>query len=553
MSRCLLPALLCCALSPLPTFAQNASASAQGLQCTITPFPHSEADLAYASGNPIRAEELFTAQLTAAPTPANYSGLVKSQLDQNHLPEALTTAQRAIVALPNSADAQALLGDALARFGQIPEAFDAYANALVLNRCSARAHAGVARLHDLAGRHASAAREFSFAHRLAPADPEITAAFLENLPPLQRIAPLRAFLAEHPQLPPDELNRLTIQSQMLGQHKLCIPSGAFDDAKFDLFPVLLNGRTPRGWGLKLRINDVAMPLLELDSSIAGIVLNPKDAEKAGVHPLDATQNPGSSATFVAIADHISIGDHEFRDCPVTVTSAFALADGNSLIGTDFFRDHLIHIDYPARLLTLAPLPKPIVSGLYGLTDPIIDPARKDWTPVYIAGPDVLIPTLINKKGPYLFALDTGVGHSVYSPAVTRSQLSETKDATLNLRGTSAAIIKVLPRDGGGQALVNVADVHGPGGISLSVTRPVKFPVLRYALNEIPDPTAVSFDISPYSHQARTEVSGLLGFALLSYYDIEINYRDGLARLVFDQNRRYHVTQNDERAYDERVY
>ncbi len=68
------------------------------------------------------------------------------------------------------------------------------------------------------------------------------------------------------------------------------------------------------------------------------------------------------------------------------------------------------------------------------------------------------------------------------------------------------------------------------------------------MNEIPDPTAVSFDLTPFSHQARTEISGLLGFGLLSYYDIQINYRDAAARIVFDQNRRYHVMQHDERAY-----
>ncbi len=41
-------------------------------------------------------------------------------------------------------------------------------------------------------------------------------------------------------------------------------------------------------------------------------------------------------------------------------------------------------------------------------------------------------------------MDTGVGHSIYSPAVTRSQLSQSRDATLNLRGTSGEIVKVLP-------------------------------------------------------------------------------------------------------------
>lgn len=532
--------LLC---SPLPVLAQTAPA----LQCTIAPARASEADRAFAAGNPVSAEQLFTTQLATAPTPANYAGLVTAQLDQNHLPEALATAQRAAAALPASADAQALVGHALARAGQVPEAFAAYTRALALDRCSSLAHAGLGRLDDLIGRHASAIRELNFAHRLAPNDPAITVTFIEILPPAQRSTLLHALLASHPLLPPGQLDRLTTQQSLLDQGKSCTATEAFTIAKIELLPVLLNGRSPRGWGLKLSVNNITLPLLELDSSVAGIVLNPTDAAKAGVHPLDpATAKPGT--TYTASADHIRIGVIDFHNCPVTVAPAAALANANSLIGTSFFRDRLIHIDYAARLLTLSPLPSPApgAEGPYGLTDQVLDPAKKDWTPVYIAGPQVLVPTLINKKGPYLFAMDTGVTRTIYSPAVTRRELSESKDATLNLTGTSAAIVKVLPRDGGGDTAIT--DVHGPDGTLLKVTRPVKLPVLRFALSEIPDPSAVSFDLSPLSHQAQTEISGVLGFSLLSYFDIEINYRDALARIAFDQNRRYHVMQADEGRY-----
>ncbi len=310
MSKSALYLLLCIPFVTSISSAQPAVAEAppaQGLHCTIAVVPYTDADKAYVSGEFTHAEELFAAQLAATPTPANYAGLVKSQLNRNQLPEAFVTAQRATAALPRSADAQGLLGDVLARSGQVPEAANAYAKALALDRCSARAHLGLGRLHDLAGRHASAARELGFAHRLAPADPEITTAFLDNLPPLQRAAPLRSFLAEHPKLPPAELGRLATQAALLDRHATCTPSEAFTTAKLDLYPVLLNGRDTRGWGLKLRINDAAMPLLELDSSVAGIVLNPKDADAAGVHPLNSAKPGSPNATYSAVADHIRIG------------------------------------------------------------------------------------------------------------------------------------------------------------------------------------------------------------------------------------------------------
>ena len=195
----------------------------------------------------------------------------------------------------------------------------------------------------------------------------------------------------------------------------------------------------------------------------------------------------------------------------------------------------------ASTLTLTPLPVP-PTGASDLTDQFQTAGERDWTPVFIAGPNVLLPTLINKKGPFLFALDTGTNKSILSPAITESQLSSSKDVTINLQGSAAVIVKVIPRDGGGDT--DVADVHGADGKLLRVTRPVKLPVYRFASSEIPDDTAVSFNISPMSHADGVELSGLLGFHILSYFSIEINYRDALAHIVFDQNRRYHVQQNE---------
>jgi len=289
--------------------------------------------------------------------------------------------------------------------------------------------------------------------------------------------------------------------------------------------------------MKLAVNDAAMPLLELDSSVPGIILNPRDAEKAGIaRPGAGSTPPSPNATYTAIAKHIRIGNLDFHDCPVTVAPASALADRNSLIGADFFRDHLIHIDYVAHLLTLNPLPAPQKPDAVGRTDQVFDPNQKAWTQAYIAGPKILLPTLINKKGPYLFLMDTGVNPTIYSPQITRSMLGYATDTTLNLRGSSTAFVKVQPATGG---VTDISDVRGPQGTLIEVARPTKLPVLRFALTEIPDHTGVTFDLTPMSYDAHTEISGLLGFEMLSYFDIEINYRDALVRITFDQNHRYH--------------
>jgi hypothetical protein len=61
---------------------------------------------------------------------------------------------------------------------------------------------------------------------------------------------------------------------------------------------------------------------------------------------------------------------------------------------------------------------------------------------------------------------------------------------------------------------------------------------RFTVNEFTDPAAISFDLSPKSSNTGVEVSGLLGFYVLKNYFLDINYRDGLVQIRYDQNQRY---------------
>lgn len=533
----LLPLYLCCALAPLGCAAQAPASNA--VHCAIQPArAATEADRAFAAGDWARAEGLYAAQLAGPAAAANYAGVVKSQLEQNKLTEALATAQRDATALPASADAQALVGDVLLRSGQIPEAGTAYTKAVTLDPCGARGQFGLGRLSDLTSHRATAARKFAAAHTLAPGDPEIAAAFFETRPAAQRADGLRALLASSPVLGPGTVERLTNQLAALDQHKSCTVEQPFASARLELAPLMYDGVYVRSWGLKVRLDDAQTPLLELDSSVSGIVLSQKDAQHAGLHPL--TTIPASAdATYMAVADRVRIGTLEYHDCPVRVVPASVLADGNSLIGTDFFRDHLIHIDYVARLLSLDPFPAPLgplMQASSTPTDPYIAPEEKDWSPVYIAGSNILIPTFINKQGPYCFLLDTGTDRTILSPTAAAKVLGTEKTATLDLQGTSGTIVKVLPREGGGDT--QVTRVRGPDGTLLRVTTPVKLPVYRFTNNEMPDVFAISFDLSPKSRDIGFEVSGVMGFYVLRQYFIDLNYRDGLVKILYDQNQRY---------------
>jgi hypothetical protein len=190
----------------------------------------------------------------------------------------------------------------------------------------------------------------------------------------------------------------------------------------------------------------------------------------------------------------------------------------------------------ALTVTLNPLPDRPGVAATGLSDRFIAPGEEGWSPVYVSGPAVILPTFINKKGPFLFMLDTGNYRSVLSPAVTASQLQAQRDATLDLRGSSGSIVKILLKEGGGET--DRTEIHGSDGRLIPVSTPLKLPVYHFTNNEYPDSLSVSFDISPTSHEAGTEISGLLGFGVLRGYYLDINYRDGLARVLYDQNQTY---------------
>jgi len=229
----LLLALLLGTSSSSALLAQPTPAS--GVQCSQLPADTSDGGRALAAGDYAAAESHYRAVLTA-PSIAGYIGLVSAQLEQNHVTDALASAQKAAAAMPNSGDAEALVGDALLRAGQIPEASTAYIKALTLDRCSAIGHYGWGRLNELVGRHATAAKELNIAHRLAPASAQITAAVIETVPIAQRVSLLSQFLGQHPALPPDRLQKLEAEQHQLEQHQTCSPTAEFATAEITLFP-----------------------------------------------------------------------------------------------------------------------------------------------------------------------------------------------------------------------------------------------------------------------------------------------------------------------------
>jgi hypothetical protein len=71
--------------------------------CMIAAHPKTDADRAFAAGHFSDSEGLYTQQLAASPSEGAWAGLVHAQIEQNKVADALTSANRAIAALPASA------------------------------------------------------------------------------------------------------------------------------------------------------------------------------------------------------------------------------------------------------------------------------------------------------------------------------------------------------------------------------------------------------------------------------------------------------------------
>jgi hypothetical protein len=534
-----LPSVVLCQTGSQSGLSPHPPASDGKVHCPaqVPPAPD-EALMAFASGNTERAETLYAAQVASSSSASAYVGLIRTQLAGNKLSAARATVKNALVAMPTSADVQAAMGDYLLRSGQIPEAAIGYSRAIALDVCSARGHFGMGRINRLLSHHLASEHELNIAHKIAPLDPEVTDAFLTSLPEADRTESLEAFLSSKPVLPPDRVNELTRQLTILQAHKFCTEVEPPQIAKLPLKPIMENGTLIRSWGFTTQLNH-DVELLELDSSVSGILIDEKHAAKVGVQPLIAGANKVPYDGFI---DEIKIGSVKYRDCPVRVVATSTLADANGLIGLSFFRDHLIHIDYPDQSVTLGPLPALPLAASSANDRPIITPTEKDWSQVYIDGTNIFVPALINKQGPYLFVLDTGAVRTFLSPEVANTTLGKTTDSSVALRGVSGPVVKVIPKEGGGDR--NRADIYSNDGSLLRVYRPLKFPTLRFAGTEFAAPGALSFDLTPKSHATGIEVSGLLGFDVIRSFLIDVNYRDGLARILFDQNRRYLVQQAD---------
>jgi hypothetical protein len=336
--------------------------------------------------------------------------------------------------------------------------------------------------------------------------------------------------------------------QKAGSCRLVTKVGATETP---LVRLLSDPKHLRGYGLSVILNGHKSALM-LDTGAGGIVVKRSIAEHAGISKITAVKvggigDKGRRNAYIGVADSIKVGELEFQNCQVEVMEGNTVAGEDGLIGADVFEAFLVDIDFPGEKLKLSQLPKrpgepeqklalksdegdeddsvapqpgddskdagskatPPAAPSSGPQDRYIAPEMRTYTPVFRFGHDLLVPTSIGKVPYKLFLIDTGSLVNFISPAAAREVTKVHGDSDRIIEGISGKVEKVYSAN---KAVLQFGHVR----------------------QENQDMTA--FDTTPISGNIGVEVSGFLGFAMLRYLDIKIDYRDALVDFTYDPKR-----------------
>jgi predicted aspartyl protease len=520
----------------------------------IADYTPSEAEqVAFLRGDYDHAVTLYQAQLAQKPgDPALIAGLAQVFLRQQKVKDANDIVQKALTQNPQSAILLTSLGEIQYREGTPWLAGVSARAAEKADVCYPAGHLLSAKILRLNSYYGTAAKEIAIAHTLDPHNPMVRRSWLDTLPIKERIAELESYLATGGGDDADTTKSLHffldyLKKQDAQPHNACRLVSNTESATIPFAPMMSDGAHIRAFGLDVKFND-HNARLQIDTGASGLVISRSIADRAGLKQFSEMEiggvgSQGSKAAYAAFADDIKIGSLEFRDCTVRVIDQRNVLDVDGLIGMDVFSHFLITLDYPIRKLLLAPLPsRPDDSGLrkptletgrneddtdspapadatktaaankptpHGPRDRYIAPEMKDWIPVYRIGHNLLLPASLNKTEEKMFILDTGSFSTTISPDVAREVTKVHANDSMKVRGLSGAVDKVYTADAITFQFANIAQ-------------------------KVED--VVAFDTSSLSKNLNMEVSGLIGYTALAHLTINIDYRDGLMKFAYDQNR-----------------
>jgi tetratricopeptide (TPR) repeat protein len=490
-------------------------------------------------------------------SPDAVAGMVRVYLKQKKVDQAVQVAEQGL-AHSDSPRIRVARAEVWFRQGRITEAENEWVKVINSGFQEARAYLGLGRVRNAIAMYKTGKRLLDKAHELDPDDPDIYEHWISTLSRAERIKYLQNALAGENNWDADQRSSVASYLEYLNERAKrkntspCRLVSKVTGTETRLVRLLIDPQHLRGYGLDVFLNGHKSSLL-LDTGASGILVKRSIAEHAGMSKITETKvwgigNKGGRNAYRSIADSIKVGDLEFQNCPVEVMESSSVVGEDGLIGADVFEQFLVDLDFPNEKLRLSELPKrpseaqqnlalnsedddsddaedtaekpsdpkeasanaatanaKPASPPSGPQDRYIAPEMQSYTRILRFGHDLLIPTTIGNVPYKLFLMDTGAVMNAISPAAAREVTKVHNDDT-TVRGISGKVDKVYSAN---KAVLSFGHLR----------------------QENQDMTA--FDTTNLSDGVGTEISGFLGFVLLRFLDIKIDYRDALIDFQYD--------------------
>ncbi len=465
------------------------------------------------------AATAFKAIVAKAPSSTEAeAGLIRSLLQGGQLDDAESAGAQALAAVSSSAPVHAAVGDVKFRLGKFADAEAEYRAALKLDANSPRGTFGIARMMEMVSMRKSAKAAFAKAHELDPDDGQIYARWLDSLPPADALEVLKKKSGDHPT--ERQAERIKYLSAITEKKPWVLAT----EAKATEIKMLPYGKEltgvndinrsgplniSKGYGLQVKFNDRTSSTLLLDTGAGGITIGRKLAEKAGVVRIADSYfggigDQGPVQSYVGWVDKIRIGDVEFHNCLVEVSTKNDVADEAGLIGADVFKKFLVTLDFRDWKLLLAPLPKnPAGASDDDVADRYIAPEMQSFTKFYRFGHDIVVPVVVSDKTVGNFILDTGADLNSVSPELAAQVTKASALGDHQMKGVSGRVQNVMT----GNKIM------------------LQFAKMRIESHDLP-----VFSMDNISAFEGTEIAGLIGIRTLTQMKMTIDYRDGLVNL-----------------------
>jgi tetratricopeptide (TPR) repeat protein len=463
------------------------------------------------------ASSLYSKLLEEQPEQSEaWYGLVRAEIAAHHSAKAYAAAEQALIKAPQSAGAETAAGLAMFRQGNLAKAELHLRAALAINPDYPGALRGLASMYSAVSKPKTARDFFLRAYRQSPDDPVLMVVYANTLKGPEHIAALEAALAKIDPATEQARNlRVHIANdRALGDRKLRRLVSPYESSRIKLSLIRNGPNQPRGWALRLMLNQKESVKLILDTGATGIAVSPKLAQKAGLQVISGETSEAKgigdktpSSVISYLASEVRAGDVVFADYPVSVFRSAQSADFDGLIGADVFARFLVKIDFPKMELSLEPRPRSAEINDGGPVD-AGNPAP-GFSRVYRFGDHLAVPTTIEGGRPgvhsALFLLDSGSSANLIDTETAKESSSVSSNSRITVKGIQGNVEKT----------------------SLATEVSLIFAGFRHE-----NPGLVAISLEKMSDSMGVGFGGILGMPVLANLTVTIDYREGTVKMEY---------------------